>query len=160
MYPAFFDRVYESWKPKQLEKFERLLPFFKMHFKPSSSILDLGVGRAWFESFLLDNDLRLGKVVGVDLNELLVKPRLKWIDYRFSKDFNTEERFDFIVCIDSLHLLPDKQIQKFAKPSGFILVSIPNTFLHELPKFKDCEVLHEGFVGEQEKDYFQLLRNA
>jgi len=158
MYPAFFDRIYESWKPKQLEKFEQILPFFKMHFKEKSSMLDLGIGRAWFEGFLLDKGFRLGKVVGVDVSELLVKPRLSWIDYRFSKSFETEERFDCVVCIDSLHLLPDKQIQKFANPKGLVLVSIPNTFLHELPKFKGCEVLHEGFVGEMEKDYFQILR--
>ena len=154
----FFDKVYESWRPKQLQKFEQLRPFLKMHLKKEHSILDLGIGRAWFESFLLDRDLKLGKIVGVDLNEFLVNPKLSWIQYEFSKNFQTKEKFDWVVCFDSLHLFSDKQVLKFLKPKGFALIALPVSLMHEIPKFPHARVLHEGFVGVEEKDYFQLLQ--
>ena len=154
----FFDKIYDSWKPKQLEKFEQAFPLLKMHLKEKQAMLDLGIGKAWFECFLYDRGFKLGRIVGVDINELLVKPRLSWIEYKFSKNFQTSEKFDWVVCIDSLHLLEDKNILKFLKPKGFALVCLPSTFLHEFPKFENAEVLHEGFIGNQEKDYFQVLQ--
>ena len=154
----FFDKIYDSWKPKQLQKFEALRPFFKMHLKEKHSILDLGVGRAWLETFLQDRAFKLGRIVGVDINEFLVNPKMPWINYEFSKNFQTSEKFDWVVCFDSLHLLSDKNIVKFLKPEGFALIALPASLMHEIPKFPKAEILHEGFVGIEEKDYFQLLR--
>lgn len=154
----FFDKIYDSWKPKQMQKFEHLLPFLKMHLKKEHSVLDLGIGRAWFESFLTDRGFRLGKITGVDINEFLVAPKISWIKYEFSKNFQTQEKYDWVVCLDSLHLFPDKQVLKFLKPKGFALVSLPVSLMHEIPKFSNAIVLHEGFVGVEEKDYFQLLQ--
>jgi len=158
MQVEFFDKVYESWKPKQLQKFEQLLPFLKMHLKKEHSVLDLGVGKAWFESFLLDRDFKLGRIVGVDVNEFLVNPKRSWIQYAFSKNFQAKEKFDWVVCFDSLHLFSDKQVLKFLKPKGFALIALPVSLMREIPKFPQAQVLHEGFVGVEEKDYFQILQ--
>ncbi|HIH21390.1 MAG TPA: class I SAM-dependent methyltransferase [Candidatus Diapherotrites archaeon] len=155
----FFDKIYDSWKPKQLEKFEQLLPILKPFIRSSHSLLDLGIGRAWFESFLLDRSIRLSRIVGADINQFLVSPRLSWVQYEFSKNFQTQEKFDWVVCFDSLHLLQDKNVLKFLKPKGIALISLPVSLMHEIPKFENSEILHEGFIGVQEKDYFQLLQS-
>lgn len=52
MTSKFFEKIYDSWKTKQLQKYHSILPKLKPFLKNNMTLLDLGVGQAWLEEFL------------------------------------------------------------------------------------------------------------
>lgn len=92
MFSKFFNEIYVSWKPKQREKYADLLPLFERHLPKGCRLLDLGIGRAWLEEFLAENQFYFSKVVGFDVNELAVLPKLSGIDYKIAKEFKSREK--------------------------------------------------------------------
>src|SRR3989338_660062 len=73
--PEFFDKIYDSWKDKQLEKYEEIFPLILPYLIEINSVLDLGIGKAWFESFLLSKGIKFPRVLGVDISEEAVSPQ-------------------------------------------------------------------------------------
>lgn len=153
MKPAFFPQIYDSWNSKQLQKYRHLFLILKTHVSRNCSLLDLGIGKAWFEDFLLRKGFQFSKIVGIDVSEDAVSPKKPFIEYLYS---SPKEKFDFVVCFDSFHLLEDKDIRKFLKPKGIALISLPFSKKHLLSSIKGKK-LAEGVIGIEEKDWFVLL---
>ena len=151
MHHAFFSLLYENWKPLQLEKYAQLLPLLKEHVKRDASVLDLGIGRAWLETFLQENGFAFPRVVGVEEKEMLAEPRAPGIEYVFTPRFDTAERFDFVAAFDSAHLLPDGDVARFAKQGGVVLLSAPASQAHRVPAQKSVRVVAQGEEGALEK---------
>ncbi len=157
MVSVFSSRVYGSWKEKQLEKYEDLLPVLLEVLPRVLRVLDVGVGRAWFEKFLLDNGFVLERVVGVDVDEDMVEPRKKFVEYHLTNDFRTGEEFDLLVCFDSYHLLPEDYLDRFK--ARFVLVSVPKHFSATLKRLKG-RIIRKGVIGRQEEDVFVLVERG
>jgi len=153
----FSPQVYGSWKSKQFEKYEELLQVLLELLPKKLRVLDIGVGKAWFEEFLLDNGFCFSRVVGVDVSEEMIEPRKSFVEYHLTNDFKTSEEFDLLVCFDSFHLLPEGYLSRFK--ARFVLVSVPERFSATLKRVKG-EIIREGFVGKQEKDVFVLIERG
>lgn len=150
--------IYDSWKIKQAQKYEQLTPLIKEHLKKVNSVIDIGVGPAW----IYDHMGRFQRIVGVDADENMMNPKRSFIEYHVSSDFKTEERFDLLICFDALHLIekPEKLIN-YVKKDRLALISVPLRFKNLLNQFTaNKQVLIEGTIGEEEKDYFALIKNG
>ena len=154
----FSSKIYDSWKLKQLQKYHHLFPILKKHLRNNSSVLDLGIGRAWFEEFLIKKGFTFSKITGVDAEKDSIEPRKEFIEYHLTSHFNSEEKFDFIVCFDSYHLLQNKNLLSFAKQNSLILISLPLRWEKQLNDFKELNIIEEGIIGEEEKDHFILIK--
>ena len=154
----YFAQVYDSWLSVQLEKYQQLLPALSPHLSSEYSVLDLGVGKAWFHSFLRDNGFTFKKVVGVDVSEEAIFPRQDFIDYHLTDSFSSREKFDFLVCFDSLHLLENQRILDFLRPGGLALIALPSHWQSLLEPFYEENVLASGVIGSRERDEFLLIQ--
>ncbi len=154
----FSTKIYDSWKEKQLQKYEQLFPILKPFLSNEHRVLDLGIGKAWIEEFLSEKGFKFKKIIGVDISENAVTPKKSNIKYILSKKFNSKEKFDLIICFDSLHLLKNYNLMKLAKPSGIILISLPSRLKEKLVPFKSENILAEGVIGKEEKDFFVLIQ--
>jgi len=81
----------------------------------------------------------------------------------YYEDFFSDKIFDAVVCMDTLHLLKDKDIIKFLKKDGLILVTMFFSSLEEkrrlvLSSLKECEVIQEFTIMSKEKEYVVLAR--
>lgn len=153
---AFSADVYESWREKQLEKYRDLLPVLKRHLA-GGSLLDIGIGKAWFEEFLASEGMQFSEIVGVDANERMTLPRRQGITYFITDDFMTARKFDFVVCFDTLHLLKDPR-KLMGYSQDLVLVSLPVKFRDKLAVFGGESILEQGEIGKQEKDCFFLIK--
>jgi SAM-dependent methyltransferase len=153
----FSTDIYESWREKQLEKYSDLFPRLKDYLKGEYSVLDVGIGKAWFEEFLEGKKVKFKEVIGIDMDERMTLPQKKGITYFITDDFLTTKKFDFVVCFDTLHLLKDsRRILDYSK--NLVLVSLPMAFKEKLGAFKSLNVIEQGEIGKQEKDYFVLIK--
>ena len=153
----FSTDIYESWREKQLEKYSDLFPKIKEHLKKEYSVLDIGIGKAWFEEFLGGKKVKFKEVIGIDTDERMTLPQKKGITYFITDDFLTTKKFDFVVCFDTLHLLKDpRRVLDYSK--NLVLVSLPMAFKDKLEIFRSQNITEEGEIGKQEKDYFVLIK--
>jgi len=155
----FSDSIYESWKKLQIPKYKDIFPKIQDYLQNNFKVLDFGVGKAWFEEFLAERDFVFEKIVGYDISEKAVDPKIDGIEYVIEKKLKTDEKFDFVIAFDSLHKVDDpKVILDYAKEDALILVSTPEKFKKVLEPFKDFEKIIEGEIGEIEKDFFILFK--
>ncbi len=153
----FSTDIYGSWREKQFEKYSDLLPKVKGYLKKDYSVLDIGIGKAWFEEFLEGKKVKFKEVVGIDADERMTLPQKKGIIYLITDDFLTSKKFDFVVCFDTLHLLKEpKKLLGYSK--NLVLVSLPMSFRDKLEVFRKENIVEEGEIGKQEKDYFVLIK--
>lgn len=146
------------YQPIQLDKYKDAWPLLKPHVTSSiGSMLDLGIGYAWWESFLSQKKIQFKKVVGMDINEEAIAPRKKNIEYVLTQRFTSNEQFDLVVCWDAYHLLKNKKIIDFVKPNGLLLISEPKPFVPLLDKIKG-NVLVDEWVGKTEQSRLILIR--
>jgi len=153
----FSTDIYGSWREKQLEKYSDLFPTLKEYLKSEYSVLDIGIGKAWFEEFLEGKKIRFKEVIGIDADERMTLPQRRGITYFITDDFLTAKKFDFVVCFDTLHLLKDpRRILDYS--NNLVLISLPMAFKEKLGVFKSLNVIEQGEIGKQEKDYFVLIK--
>ncbi|MFH1751866.1 MAG: methyltransferase domain-containing protein [archaeon] len=154
--------TYDSWKPLQQEKYVELFPLIKNFLSKDFTVLDLGIGKAWFYGFLKQENFVFKKVVGIDIDEKAIAPRSNQIEYFLTENFSSKQRFDLIVCFDSFHLLNDYNLFDFTKKNSLILISLPLKWEKKLLEFKNknsnLNVLVEGIIGVKEKDFFCLFK--
>jgi 2-polyprenyl-3-methyl-5-hydroxy-6-metoxy-1,4-benzoquinol methylase len=153
----FSTDIYESWREKQFEKYEDLLPKLKKHLKRGYSVLDIGIGKAWLEEFLENHGIRFKEVVGIDNDERMTLPQRKGITYFITDEFLTSKKFDLVICFDTLHLLKEPH-NLLGYSKNLVLVSLPMAFKNKLEIFKSQRIMEEGEIGKQEKDYFILIK--
>lgn len=128
--------------------------------KTIPSMLDLGIGYAWWEAFLEEKKIRVSRIVGTDLNEEAVTPRKKKIEYHLGSSFQTKETFDLVICWDAYHLLGKMDVWKMVKPNGLLIVSEPKPFAHLLDFFfVKGKVVVDEWVGEMEQSRTALVSN-
>jgi SAM-dependent methyltransferase len=154
----FFTQVYDSWLSIQLDKYQQLLPILSQHLSHDFSVLDLGVGKAWFHSFLRENGFTFKKIVGVDVSEEAIFPRQDFIDYQLTDSFTSKEKFDFVVCFDSLHLLENQNVLEHLKPGGLALLALPRRWQSLFEPFSQEKILASGIIGSKERDEFLLIQ--
>lgn len=140
------EKAYASWMGIQEEKYEGILPRLAPHIKNCKSLVDVGIGPGWFEEFLRRNGLEFEMVLGIEKDF----PREKWQDHY--------GKFDFLACIDALHLLENpEEMLLFLKPGGMALISVPEKFKEKLDIFSKEKIVESGVAGSREKDYFIIL---
>ncbi len=153
----FSTDIYGSWREKQLEKYAELLPMIRGHLKKGFSVLDIGIGKAWLEEFLGERGVGFKEVIGIDADERMTLPQKKGITYFITDDFKTNRKFDLVICFDTLHLLKEpRRLLGYSK--DLVLVSLPMKFKDRLDVFRDRNILEQGEIGEEEKDYFVLIK--
>ena len=150
----FTPQIYDWMKQKQIQKYEDIFPKISNYLKPEFNVLDIGIGKAWLEEFFEQKNIKFSKIVGVDVNEKMITPKKIGIQYILSSNFKTKEKFDLVICFDSLHLLKDHEIVSFVKPGGFFLISLPERWKDQLEFFRNYVIIAEGEIGQDEIDYF------
>lgn len=155
----FFEAIYESWKPIQMAKYQELLPLFKQHLPKKGSLLDYGIGPGWLELFLQENQFSFSKIIGFDLNPLVVAQKIESVEYIIGKELQTSQTFDTVCCFDTIHLVKNVDLMNFVKKEGYLFVSIPNTFKDRLTSFNG-KLITEKTIGTQEKSFFQLWQKV
>ena len=146
--------------PLQRGKYEQSWPMVKpLLVPPPTSLLDLGIGPAWYEDFLAEKGIEILRRVGVDVNEHALQQRKAGIEYVLTNSFATPEKFDFVVCWDSWHLFPEKDLFAFAKPGALVLVSEPQSFGEMLATIIQKHTpLVDDWVGDMEKSRLTIFR--
>jgi SAM-dependent methyltransferase len=154
--------VYASWRGIQYEKYEQLYPHIAKHLKKGWTVLDIGVGKGWFEDFLREKGFAFKRIVGVDSDPKMVEPRKPYIKYHLGSadDFETRDKFNLIVLFDSLHLLKEPtRILSFAKAKdAYILASEPQKFEACLNVLVEKKLVADGYIGSVEKDRFVFVK--
>lgn len=152
----FSKSVYPSWKAKQEEKYGDILKALTANdIRLHGSMLDIGIGDGWFEDFLAKGGIRLDRIVGVEPEDNI--KHLPNVGYAFARRFETDERFDIVVCIDALHLV-DYDITHFAKPGGVIIACVPLSFAGALEKLNKTKPIIKQEIGTQERDVLLVAK--
>ncbi len=168
----FFPIIYKSWKKAQEEKYRDILNLTKSLFNKNNtrrfSVLDIGIGKAWFYYF---SKLGFREVVGVDLNEKRVRPRKKEISYILKSFENLvkdksfmRKKFDVLISIDALNLLDRRKLREFLEKKRFFIyvLAVPlreRQFLKEISNIIETKNKIEKTVGEKEKDFLVICYN-
>jgi len=118
-------------------------------------VLDVGIGPGWFEKmFEIES-------VGIDLDKNSAANLIA------SGDFIPflNKTFDFVICLDTIHLLNGKDVSRILKKDGLFLVS---HFVNEgneievekklLNMFREFKLMKKTIVGDKEKDLVILLK--
>ncbi len=139
-------------KDNQLAKYKEMKGFLPVI---EGKVLDIGIGPGWFEDFFNI------KSMGIDLDK---DSRANVIA---SGDFIPfgDNSFDFVVCLDTIHLLTGKDVSRVLKDKGFFLVSHFVNMGNEkevekrlLNMFNEFKLLKREIVGDKEKDLIMLLK--
>jgi len=154
---VYTSEIYKSWRRKQWEKYEDLFPKIKNHLDNDWSVIDIGIGPGWLEELLHDNGFRFRKIVGVEPDEKMIEPK-PYIKYKITDHFKTKEKFDLLICFDTVHLITKPvELLGFVKRGGLVLFSVPLRFKKKLD-FLDISPLESGEIGKEEMDYFILAK--
>lgn len=149
----FCVKIYRKWmKNTQEEKIRKILDIVK----PNGRILDIGSGFGVLEKFL--------PAIAVDINEEYLKNSPGMYKIKASGDaipFKNES-FDFVFCIDTIHLLKNpKEMKRVLKKDGKLVVSIfcyaqnikeKSEWLERLVKNIGMKIEHK-FTVETEKEW-------
>lgn len=150
----------QHYPPIQHAKYAQLWPHIKSFFAPHArtTLLDVGIGPAWLESFLAEKNVSFTRILGVDVSESSLSVRKKGIEYVIDPAFDTDEKFDIVICFDAWHCIPNLNLEKFVKKNGLIIVSEPLTFESQLEKLP-ANRLVDVVVGEMEKSRVVVWKN-
>ena len=149
--------IYSAWRSAQHEKYADVYPKIKAHLRNDMTVLDFGVGPAWFEEFLRGKGLEFKRIVGVDPDAGMTKPQKEYIEYKTSLG-DVKEKFDLVIAFDSAHL-SDGDLMEHVKEEGFLLASVPLKFRAVLNNPKG-NVIAQGEIGKTEKDQFVFIKKA
>ena len=151
---AYSTEIYKTWKKKQSQKYEQLTPIIKKHLNEQMTVIDIGIGPAWIYNYL-----KFKKIIGIDPDSKIIEPKKPFIEYHTTEQFKTKEKFDLLICFDTLHLIKEpKKILKYLKPNGIALISVPMHHKNLLKQFEDNTILEQGKIGQEEVDYFMLIQ--
>jgi demethylmenaquinone methyltransferase/2-methoxy-6-polyprenyl-1,4-benzoquinol methylase len=156
----FFNKVASDWDHRanrDPEKVRHILSF--VGITPGSAVLDVGCGTGGIEPYLLEQVGSTGHITGLDYSEkMLEKAREKFpkelypnIDFVFSDilQFQTNEKFDFVICFTSFPHFPDKKdsIEKMAS----LLKSGGKLAICEVQSREKVNTMHRQMGEDMEK---------
>lgn len=171
----FTDEIYSDWmKSTQEKKNKEILLDFILPMKEklnltNNRVLDVGIGKGWFEKKLKDHDLET-EVIGIDVEKTdLATDGINFIvgsgDYMPFQG----NSFDLVFSFDTIHLLKNPgEIERILSRGGYAIISThcnERNFKSKGDKIKslfNMEVLKEGLVGDpkDEMSYVVLFRNG
>lgn len=149
----FTEEIYSDWmRENQMNKYKYMKSFLP---EMKGNVLDVGIGPGWFEKYFEIS------AVGIDVDKNSRAKVLASGDFLpFGKGI-----FDFVICLDTIHLIEGKDISRVLKKGGTLLVThfvskgnegeVEKTLLNMFPEFK---LLRKELVGEKEKDIVLLLK--
>ncbi len=146
------DKIYENWMaPTQREKIAQILK--KVKIPKGARVLDIGCGPGFLEE-------KIPWAVAVDINPEYLK-KIKGEKILSSGDeLSFSQEFDFVFCIDILHLLKNpKKVSEYVKPNGCLIVSIfcnesnSEERLNKLKNLFHNLELKKSFVVKAEKEW-------
>jgi len=129
-----FDEIaldYDKWKNKNAYYYQNVISFVKQNVRPQSMVLEIGCGTG--EVLASVKPLR---GVGIDISPEMIKIASdKFPQYEFFatpiEDFQTEEKFDYIIMVDLIDHVYDimevfKSIYKLCHPRTKIVLTTIN----------------------------------
>ena len=149
----FTEKIYFDWmKENQISKYKEMKDFLP---EIKGRVLDVGIGPGWFEEFFgID-------AVGIDVDKDSRANVIASGDFIPFKDCI----FDFIVCLDTIHLITGKDVLRVLKKDGIFLVS---HFVNKgneievekrlLNVFNEFKLLKKKIAGDKEKDLIMILK--
>lgn len=149
----FLDKIYGRWMAAtQREKLEKMLEEIGTENLEGKNILDVGNGPGFLDE-MLRKSLKSGSVVSCDTDIVNLK-KAKGLRVLASGNFLPFRKvFDFIFCVDTVHLLDGKEIGKeFAgilKDNGQLIISAFCNKYNSEEKMKRLEGLLGGFNIEK-----------
>lgn len=157
---SFTGAYYHShYAPIQHAKYAQLWPAIQtlLQSLAPQSLLDVGIGPAWLETFFQAQGLHIPKIVGTDVSEEAITPRKEGVEYILPPNtLPAASQFDLVVCFDAWHCFPELDLASFVKPQGLLLVSEPLTYESQLSKLKGKRLV-DVVVGEVEKSRVVLV---
>lgn len=113
---SFCSKIYKKWmQSTQEEKIKKILEIVR----PKGKILDIGSGFGVLEKFI--------PAIAIDINERYLKSFKSKYRIKASGDALPfkDKSFDFVFCIDTIHLLKNKkEIKRVLKSNGKAVISI------------------------------------
>ncbi len=175
MTQEFTREIYSDWmRSTQEKKYKEILLDFILPMKDKinldrDKILDVGIGKGWFEKKLRDRGIE-NSIIGLDVEKMgLASKDIEFIvgsgDYMPFRN----NSFDIVLSFDTIHLLKRPQeIERVLSDDGYAIISThcnERNFKKRGDKIKslfDMEVLKEGIVGDpnDEMSYVVLFRNG
>ncbi len=123
----FFDKIYESWREIQYEKFSKI--FGILQGLEGKTVLDVGCGDMFLEEFLKSKGIN-AHIISVDVkmpNHIYGKFVLA--DGNFLPFKNV---FDAVIVFDSGHLFNLERVKDVVVENGEIIVATPEKFSHRV----------------------------
>ncbi len=175
MNSRFTSEIYSDWmRSTQEKKYKEIFLDFILTLKgkvdlEKDRILDIGVGKGWFEKKLHERGID-AEVVGLDVERTdMATEGVKFIvgdgDYMPFKSSS----FDMVISFDTIHLLKNPgEIERVIKDGGFALISThcnERNFKERAQRVKslfDLKELKEGLVGDpnDEMSYVVLFKKG
>lgn len=173
MVKEFTSEIYSDWmKSAQEKKYKEIMLDFILPLRSEINfekerILDIGVGKAWFEKKLFERGVKT-RVIGIDVER--TDPSTKGIDFIIgSGDYLPfkDSSFKMVVSFDTVHLLQNpSEIERVLEKGGYALIS---AFSNErnlkrkkekINSLFDLKVLKEEVVGDpqEEMSYVVLMK--
>lgn len=149
----FLDKIYGNWMGEtQREKLERILEEIGTDNLEGKNVLDVGSGPGFLNEMLRKTQ-KSGFVVSCDTDIVNLK-KASGLKVLASGDFLPfRKAFDFIFCIDTIHLLDKNRIAaefaKVLKDNGILVVSAFCNKYNSEEKMKRLEGLLGGFKIEK-----------
>ncbi len=149
---ALTDEIYENWMGETQRK--KIFKILKEVFVPKNSrVLDIGCGPGFLEE-------KIPWAVAVDINPEYLK-KIKGEKFLASGDsLPYKKEFDFVFCIDILHLLKNpRKIIEYLKPGGLLIATIfcnENNYNERFAKLKELfsgMKLEKEFLVKGEKEW-------
>ena len=129
----FFDKIYESWREIQYEKYELILPMVRSYAR-NGRVLDIGCGKMFFEDFARERSAKF-KIISTDIEP----PADVLCD---GSNLPFKKAFDVVLAIDSLHKFDPSDVKRVLKDNGVFIAALPKKFEGEFKKVKmrivDC----------------------
>lgn len=170
MSEKFTSEIYSDWmKTTQEKKYREVFLEFVLPLKQKmdlnrSTVLDIGIGKGWFEKKLFESGVN-SEVIGLDIEKMDLAT--EGVDFLLASGDHLpfkDEHFDLVVCFDTIHLLKRPQeLERVLKEDGYALISIfcnERNLKEKKEKVKsmlDLRIVKECLVGDPEKEISQTF---
>ena len=164
----FFNRIYDSWKKVQMEKYEVIYGMIKKHGIKLGLSLDVGCGPFYLQEFFKEKDDYVNFIC-IDVDKELRSINTNKYKFLFA-DGNMlpfkEESFDTVFIIDSTHFIRNfSGINRVLKLNGHLFAT---TFVNEYniitkrreleKKLENFEIIDEAISNGTEKELIFLAK--
>lgn len=157
--------IYSSWENIQNKKYKEIQKAFDLRIIEKGMTLDIGSGNGYFENFLEKNGMNTENIVCLEKNKKMLGNQKNLVlgdgnNLPFKDNF-----FHTIICIDTIHLIKNKQeIKRVLKKNGIFIVTL---FCNDRNKdkkreslvkdFSEMRLIYEDIFNLKEKEIFMVF---